>query len=386
MTNDDCNSTLSGQDDMPETCLDSVVTAIEYQDAEVRAYRTRLRTFTPMHYFAKPVEISPTLCAATGFRVMQPESKSNMTRTVLLECEACRGHLGILVPSVLSIEATHKLALHYQSKLVESHKSFCRWRPHAERLLLSKSPKGKEDKCRVVPISLARLIPTFSSLALVQHPEPWDLFISKWKDIYAKIAVVMQNTTFLPTNLILPTELQNYEIRLDATTENQDEILIERLLAFVTDQVKHNNLLSNSLEKKAAVIAIAQVLTGWDVCQQSPSCLECAFCLSQINLEEPECSALEERSKRQRVTPRFYDPLACHRYFCPWVRGLAIQDQTNRPLWQILADRLLAPPPKISFADSMPWVDAHKILQDGISSKKIPYAIKRDIGKKMLEK
>jgi hypothetical protein len=388
MRNDDCNSSLSVPDDIPEQCLKGVVSAIEYQDEEVQAYRKRLRTFTPWNYFAKPVEISPILCAATGFRVLQPKSKSNVTRTVLLECEACQGHLGILVPSVLSMEATHILALYYQSKLVESHKAWCRWRSHAERLLASKNSKGKaDDHSGVVPISLARLIPTSSSIALVQHPEPLELFISKWKIIYSKVIEAMQSSTLPPTNLILPTELKNYKIH--STTE-QDESLMERLLAIVMDHATGKDCLSNDLEQKSAVIAIAQVLTGWDVCQQSPSCLECVFCLSQINLEqqEPDCSTSEDRSKRQRVTPRLCTSMVLdsHRYFCPWVRGLAIQDKDNRPLWQVLADRLLAPPKPSPAADSMPWIHVHNILQEGISSKTIPYAIKRDIRKKMLEK
>jgi hypothetical protein len=132
-------------------------------------YFERLKTFTIMEYFAKPIHLSPIVCAITGWELQQKQRSTTSTTKRLknaprvnrnntnipslsenmndptssfidsvsrLVCSCCRVVLIIYLPqSILSKESTDSLIIQYQKQLYEKHELFCKYRTSAEYVI-----------------------------------------------------------------------------------------------------------------------------------------------------------------------------------------------------------------------------------------------------------
>lgn len=351
-------------------------------------YLERLQTFTTAQYFAKPVSLSPILCAATGWQLC-PElvTRKAPAFSVYLTCENCKAVISILIPPTLSVTARYKLAAQYQQNLWQAHAIQCWHRKNSEYLintaLSSTQELHRKGLQPVIPTPLARLLPTqSSSLELVEHSAPWPLFRQRWLNLYPRVVAFNYP-------LDVPTYMLYYGTKSDSATTLLKR-LVGRLLSFDDDGDAEPLPSVPSIETpdeiEASESASALVLTGWDLrCndnEESSAAVECIFCLSRQPLTRIAVvvgTNLEDESpqaKRRRVmSSKWNQPITAHRYYCPWVCGFPTTTvggncdsiTTTPPLWQILADRLLAP----QQPDTNALVEIHKLLRAGVSSRRM---------------
>ena len=129
-------------------------------------YYQRLRSYSTIHYFAKPIHLSPILCAVTGWELMispsvggvegsdpvavemnpintattdestattiTAASASLIDATCRLRCGTCRAVLTMVIPSTLSTPTRNELVLQYQQQLYKAHAITCRHSKPAE--------------------------------------------------------------------------------------------------------------------------------------------------------------------------------------------------------------------------------------------------------------
>lgn len=330
-----------------------------------------------MRYFAKPVSLSPIICAASGWEVQHREVPRMRTDTALLWCSNCKAALAILIPHSLSVTAKHQIAAHYQQQLWQAHSIPCRHRKEAEFLLcnsLSTSVENDSNLMRpVVPTLLTRMLPDDSSLELVEQWAPWPLFRQRWMKLYPLVLA-------LDHALDAPEQLLMYGDGGDSLIGT----LLARLVGLLSAIDVSSNWtdplpsLDTLAETRAAETTAAMVLTGWDLRRADGSgekdTVECVLCLSCQPLVRPSSvgDGSPEAKRRKTVTSQWNQPVAGHRYYCPWVCGFPCagsDHQTTRPpLWQILADRLLAPRPS---DDANAVTEIHKMLRAGVSSQRV---------------
>lgn len=89
------------------------------QQSDLKGFQKRLESFqSPLAYFAKPLEISPIICARFGWQVVEPN---------YLRCshEGCNGNIYIHFDPKLSLNSRSKLTQHYRFKLAEAHCTSC---------------------------------------------------------------------------------------------------------------------------------------------------------------------------------------------------------------------------------------------------------------------
>jgi C3HC zinc finger-like len=215
-------------------------------------YLQRLRSFMTVHYFAKPVHLSPILCALTGWELLLVVVSSEGTRkstslhtsstpsslmdtTSRLQCQCCRAILTIYIPNTLSTKGRDELILQYQQRLHAAHSVSCLFRKPSEYFInTSLSPMDvdttdttgtattrsyttgtlQQQYSLVVPTLLSRAIQhnphhhdPLSSLELVEQIRPWNSFIQKFIRLFPYIHQL--DTSNCHSN-ILPDHIQFY--------------------------------------------------------------------------------------------------------------------------------------------------------------------------------
>lgn len=329
-----------------------------------KEFRCRLASFTPANYFAMPLQISPFICAVSGWRMKDNSS--------LLVCTKCEKLLAIKVPHHLSADDKQKLCKTYQGHLWETHADHCPFRVEAKHFLQPQEDphfchKQKGWMIQILPLSVSRLLPQGSpTLVLLERP-----LRSTFRNRVIDLAAVVQDYSIEKAQL--PTDVAFY--RADdssATTEGLEEnsessgtSLISRIAS------------SCNIEKTPSnEAAISLVLLGWDI-QDSNHGTVCPICCAQRSFEDSdETHTSAKRSQWNHV-------VESHRYFCPWVSGLP-QAQDSSPLWKILVDRILDDDTEIlvncegNIENESTTVDAstqyhelHKLLDAGVSRKRL---------------
>jgi C3HC zinc finger-like len=213
-----------------------------------KEYRRRLQSYTTISYFAKPIHLSPILCAITGWELKPNKVKTQnpistkhrihsglltlplhndsslIETTSRLLCTTCRAIITMYIPNSLSDVSKQDLVLQYHQQLYAAHAMQCPHRASAEYLLNttlvqstgtctdqsdnkhhttspsalvpsspSKPPTSQQPKLKlVVPTILARAIcspceNSLSSLELVEQTTPWRMCIQKFQRMYPYI-------------------------------------------------------------------------------------------------------------------------------------------------------------------------------------------------------
>lgn len=119
----------------PGTSTHRGTALLPFQD--VASYRTRVKSYSPSMYFAKPLLLSPLICARFGWCC---------TGRDIIQCVDCHSVIAILFHPDLSPESYTKLALTYHKMLATSHKARCRFAMDATRWLLMNRNSGTSDK------------------------------------------------------------------------------------------------------------------------------------------------------------------------------------------------------------------------------------------------
>jgi C3HC zinc finger-like len=394
-----------------------------------KEYRQRLQSFTTVGYFAKPIQLSPIICAISGWELRPSSSKkttivgsfyqlstsmdandaSIVDAAARLVCPSCDAVLVVLVPQLLSTTAKLDLIRHYQQQLWQAHKIPCRHRKETEYLInvAFKPQKGnhRNRQSPVVPTLLARALQSqstmsASSLELVEQACPWLMFRQKWLQVYPHVSEIKQSVQ-------LPDKLLYFRNESSESTKTILNRILDTLQNMEVDDGEDTTKfqflrnLKTPIEIQAAETAAALVLTGWEICQCNDAVcsdttssvgaippivsIECIFCLSKHPLTQPstdtDVSSPQQPTKRQRTIPSLWnEPFAAHRYYCPWVCGFPLTcDDDNKnlttptpvPLWQILADRLMTPPMvrgDTQNHDTQSVITIHQQLRAGVSS------------------
>ena len=177
----------------------------------VKNYNKKLQTFTISTYFAKPIAISPVLCALSGWEVSvdppavvvsgQPSQKHSggmdvdetLATSSLLRCCNCQAYLAVLIPLGLSVNAIQNLTAHYQRQLWMAHSIACCHRKQAEYLIETALTTLQEQIVNrnnfdethrhhsskpstvVLPWQLAQVTPG-PVLGLLEQSNPWSVF------------------------------------------------------------------------------------------------------------------------------------------------------------------------------------------------------------------
>jgi len=361
-------------------------------------YRRKLQTFTASAYFAKPIEVSPIVCALTGWEVAPGQHQQRNydllqeCSSVLLQCCDCKAVLAVLIPPGLSFSSTKKLAAHYQKQLWDAHSVACIHRKEAEHFvctaLSNLQKKNTESPSMVLPSLMARVLPASSApLELLENSAPWPTFRNRVEELLSHVQLIGRNH-----EIVAP---DDYTQILDRVVEM---LLQEQGRNHGGGDDDDNNLPTMQLRpelKTATTAAAALVLTGWDLKRQdgepegeglattSTAAVECSFCLScqpllatsPVSQEEPQ------RKKRRHVSTKWNHPVDAHRYYCPWICGMPSAAASTiaaeaTPFWRLLADNLLCDrqvetEQNSGTSETLPGTEIHKLLKAGVSSRRI---------------
>jgi hypothetical protein len=304
-----------------------------------KLFKDRLRSFTPANYFAMPLQVSPLVCAVSGWQMKRPSS--------LLFCTHCGKLLSIKIPMELSASAKRKLCEIYQKHLWETHADHCPFRADAQRwfrsiLPTTTSSNNKHKKREVVaaPSGIASplLLPTILT-RILPHDDPASLSLESaypraaFRKRIQTLAIALQDVPVVPVPQ-LPADVSLYRAddTLPAATQEVEETgtssLVTRILSCCNSEQSHGN-----------EMAAALALLGWNM-QDDNHGIKCTLCLAQRSFDDPS-AADDDGSPRPASAHRskWTDVFDSHRYFCPWVCGLS--GNVSAPLWKGLADRIL---------------------------------------------
>lgn len=382
-----------------------------HQREVVQNYRKKLQTFKTSTYFAKPIEISPVICALTGWEVYADPAVTSalpsqrfagmdadtQATSSLLRCCDCQAYLAILIPFGLSVKALQNLTAHYQRQLWIAHSIACCRRKQAEyfietALTALQKQTANRKKCNnthhsskpsavVLPWQLAHVLPE-PALELLEQSNPWVLFLQQ-------IETMSKHIPDSSTSISGP----------DAFLES-----VDRIVQVIMNEKQGD---ASTTDLSSAKAAAALVLTGWSLQVKNNREVDaardnnqfvtvaCSLCLaSQILLPLTAVAALnatshafghdeERRRKRPRCSANGWNrPLDAHRYYCPWVCGMVVASASEyaTPFWQIAAENLERNIDTVSSQISMEgesaqhpdsFVEIHQLLRAGLSSQRI---------------
>lgn len=336
-------------------------------------YRRKLRTFTATAYFAKPIEISPILCALAGWEIAPGQTNDRLESSVILKCSDCQADLAILIPPGLSASSIKKLAAHYQKQLWEAHSVACVRRKEAEYFIRTAL---QQNKRMIMPSLVARVLPA-SSLELLEQSNPWTAFEQR-------IVKLIPYVQTLGETIVGPDDLLQVV-----------GLVVEKLRK--CDDSEYLALTQPRPDAQTTTAAAALVLTGWDLSESredgddgegssnSVAAIECSFCLSCQALVRSNPVSQEEPQRKRRHTSKWNHPVDAHRYYCPWICGMASASESSTasaaPFWRLLADKLLSDH-EVEGSDgtdtAVSATEIHKLLKAGVSSRRMNKDPKRN--------
>ncbi|XP_069101680.1 zinc finger C3HC-type protein 1-like [Argopecten irradians] len=239
------------------------------------AYFQRVSTFTTFNWFAKPVDLSPLVCARYGWQVIE---------TDMLECVGCKAKLSGQLPKTRDKQIYTDCCKKLKHGLTWSHKKSCSW---------SSNPSPE----------------SFSVIPLYDIKEVRQNF-----DTRLNLLLACQSK--------LPTVSQRTMVK-----QGLDEDIIEDIVQYFLCDRDHPVI---EYTKAAFLLAVC----GWNIRDTGSAVFECKFCQRTIGLwnykssnsihnSEGEDSGDHPVAKKLKVTEKeTFDPVAEHRYWCPWVIDL----------------------------------------------------------------
>jgi len=283
-------------------------------------YCRRVKTFSLSTWFAKPSCVDPLECARFGWVNCSAD---------MLECEVCKNRISFGVASSLDHYQKSLIVQELKNKLVNTaHKDICPW---------------KDNPCS----------PTFARLPL----QPLSLV----SNYVSRVQHILSDP-----DPVLPVVTHSFLQLMDLEYDSEQDVLVTLV------QIAN---ISSSVDRNRAKVACMLALCGWDLEETtlpSPSkrgekplrSLRCQLCQREVGLwnflslqadEEirptkrartqwlPDSSwAVNSKSTstgwgfgttiesidRKTAEPPKLDPLAQHRWFCPWTTA-AVSPSSN---------------------------------------------------------
>jgi hypothetical protein len=240
-------------------------------------FLTRIRTYTPAQWFAKPACISAAMCSKYGWICSSPNQ---------LSCQICNG--------VLIHDAADFIGNILQSELQSGHGTDCGWRKFSCPESFAYYPYEASEE------TLLRLNHRMSSFkaAIPLLNETRVSVSSEFRDQYSDMSVMVLNNNEKTLQMIecLSSDAEYTSIK---NTFNECE---------KSESVFETGELCSVLGK-----AVYLSLCGW---QASPSggsveCELCGRCMMSLS------TSLDLRTPPKSQASR--NPLSDHRTFCPWI-------------------------------------------------------------------
>ncbi|GLE01436.1 hypothetical protein PINS_up010266 [Pythium insidiosum] len=282
-------------------------------------FLARVATFAVSTWVAKPLVLSPLACARHGWRNVGPE---------MLRCSSCEQFLCCFIDDSLGDDGVARVANAFAKQLASGHASDCFWRenPSPESFL-------------VLPV----LSPPQVLEALVRH-----------------VQGVVDTMT---RDHLKRTAFQRLSIATSARSRVVDEKeKEERLCACLARRVSMPTNADDSIGGVSEMSLLWNValvcLAGWKLelltsDTAAEMTLHCELCNRHVPLtiesnDGDDNTISRPPAKRQRVGDRdsdhereresdnTLDPIAQHRWFCPWVNEQQRSDETTTRLRELL--------------------------------------------------
>jgi hypothetical protein len=356
------------------------------------SFRKRLGSFTVSAYFAKPICISPIICAASGWEIRSTSgciaaaTKPNSSDSAILVCTTCQSLLAILIPRKMSQVGRLKVLLHYRQQLVDAHSVICPFRSDAAALLRSDERDDMDTATvqePIIPTVLSRMLPSSSvALGLLERSDARSQFFQYWYEVYTVILPLDQPLVAADSEFLDQCEHDGLPPSSNLLSHLFQIIKMESLVE-VGKLIKMPETVA---QLQAAETAVAVALMGWDLIRTSTdnederAAMTCALCLSCQPLVSVTTSddvrvdmAIHRDKRRKTIESKWNQPFFAHRYYCPWVCGLPQRAEIleNGPaLWKTMLDHVLYPKPLLGTESNDAVVNIHKVLRSGISSKR----------------
>ncbi|OQS04627.1 hypothetical protein THRCLA_20833 [Thraustotheca clavata] len=255
-------------------------------------FLSRVRTFTSLNWFAKPLELDLLVCAQHGWINTGPDE---------LHCQCCHEKLHCFIDSRLSQEGAHKVVNALRERLTSYHLNTCPWRENPSpasfcHLRFWTIEEGSEAVLRSIELTCIEAVDVDES-HLVELDQTF------LEELFNNIGIVKEEQTKF------------------------------------CDTVVNKAIEASTKPNIASTTLVAMAVSGWKL-KQHPDVsmiLQCDYCnRSVVALQKSQEPEQESTSKRMK--PNSFHPLEQHRWFCPWQRQVEEQ-----PGWKLCAHALKVP-------------------------------------------
>ncbi|TMW61565.1 hypothetical protein Poli38472_012756 [Pythium oligandrum] len=267
----------------------------------------RLATYGIATWFAKPKAISPLVCARFGWV---------NTASDMLQCAHCEEYLCCAIDDKLSKDGVKAVAERFAGQLATSHADMCPWKSNP-------SPES------------------FTVLPILSPHQVSD-------DITTRMEKLLKSLK--PQSL-----LSSFDIAPEAVGKVLDAVDKEVVPDLMTlEGLVRARFPTHSVDTAVVLNAVLLTVFGWQL-QSESGALSCEYCNRSLLLptdkadtEDDEKETEGPPAKRQKTASSpsrpVVNPLAEHRWFCPWVipqcRNASEQGRM-RELLGLLADEQL---------------------------------------------
>ncbi|KAL7542843.1 hypothetical protein ACHAXR_012941 [Thalassiosira sp. AJA248-18] len=316
------------------------------------AYQRRLGTFKPNTYFAKPLALSPLVCAAFGWE---------NTGNDIIKCRdaACGATICVLFHPSLNEESRDKLCEKYLGMLVSSHTSGCPFRSFANRWskVMHQCGSKKGEDCGNKPTLLADII------TKENNPE----------NLMNKVSAIFSKSNFYvpPYLLSLSEDFLRFEDCTEDGSNTRDlvkegtlqirdqqhsrtdgdstiDVTIPDVVTKFCCEVLPDADVDEVLHLKDTAMKVPYLLSvfGWSLCDESVGettsvVVKCNLCQARSWLTPSPETDEESSRKRRRIDTRGDANLKLiesHRIYCPYVSGFNSADLAG---WKVVVSNLL---------------------------------------------
>ncbi|KAJ0396587.1 hypothetical protein P43SY_003328 [Pythium insidiosum] len=240
-------------------------------------FLARVASFAISTWFAKPLVLSPLACARHGWRNVGPE---------MLHCSSCEQFLCCFIDDSLGDDGVTRVADAFARELATGHASDCPWRENP-------SPES------------------FVVLPVLSPPQVLETLVRR---VQVFVDAVEKDE-----------RLQSLFERLSiaSTTRSKvasDDAKEQRFRALLATRLSKGDSVSADVLWNVALVSIA----GWKLGSQGDVELHCELCNRHVPL------AVGDRDAHA------FDPVAQHRWFCPWVNAQRRTEDTATQLRELI--------------------------------------------------
>mmetsp|Transcript_20588 Transcript_20588/g.30899 ORF Transcript_20588/g.30899 Transcript_20588/m.30899 type:complete len:373 (+) Transcript_20588:44-1162(+) len=313
-------------------------------------YFERLATFKPDTYFAKPLAISPLVCAAFGWE--------NVGRDII-KCthKQCKAALCIKFHPALDKESHANLCAKYLNLLASSHKDVCPFQSFAKRSLKVMERKSKTNNAVIIDVEEENSNEPASLMDRVESAlkcSTVDLYVPPY--MLPLCNEMKRFEDFTGDGSVTKQSVEEGAIKIQRQIDAKGAVGVEMpdvVSTYCREVLSDPN--TELFDKSENCSRDAYMLSafGWSLCDEDGSAgdvmgavMKCNLCLSKSVLASaaPTMNAESPKKKKRRIDTlkeANIKVLESHRAYCPNVSGFArgVSDQ-SKPGWKVVLSNL----------------------------------------------